>query len=137
MFPEKYFLDENLSHLGIDRKKLVWIALLCGTDFNRGVYGIGAKKGLKLVKETESFEEIEHKLGEEVHRWQEIENVFLHPDVFDPVPESLRRSELRKDELSSFMCEEHSFSRERVESALQRAFHVPEDAGQSALGKWM
>ncbi len=137
VFPEKYFLEENLSQLGISRQKLVWVALLCGTDFNRGVYGIGAKKGLKLVKDADSFEAVQDKLGEEVPRWQEIESVFLHPDVFDPAPGSLRRSEMRKDELVSFMCEGHSFSKERVDSALQRAFHVPEDAGQSALGKWM
>lgn len=30
VFPEKYFLEENLGHLGISREKLVWVALLCG-----------------------------------------------------------------------------------------------------------
>ena len=56
--PEKISLQKNLKQLGISREKLVWIAILVGTDFNEKFPRIGAKTALKLVKEHNSFEEI-------------------------------------------------------------------------------
>ena len=43
-------LEETLNNLNITREQLIDIALLVGTDFNEGVYGIGAKRGLKLIQ---------------------------------------------------------------------------------------
>lgn len=137
VLPEKFVLQESLDALSIDRQKLVWIALLCGTDFNKGVYGIGAKKGYKLVKAANSFEEVLTAAQAEIPRWKEIEGIFLRPDVFDPAPESIRFGEPQKEALEKFMCTERGFSKERVDAALSRAFKIPEDSRQNALSKWM
>lgn len=49
---EFYSLQENLESLNISQDELIYIAILCGTDFNPGgIKGIGPKKALKLVKE--------------------------------------------------------------------------------------
>ncbi len=137
VLPERYFLAENLDALKITRQQLIWVALLCGTDFDKGVFGIGAKKGLKLVREYSSFEQILEATKADIPRWKEIENIFLHPDVFDPPAESLRFSPPQVDALMDYMCEQRGFSQERVQSALSRGYKVPEDANQSALSKWM
>ena len=137
VLPEKYFLEENLDALKITQQQLVWVALLCGTDFDRGVYGIGAKKGLKLVREHKSFEGIIEATGADIPRWKEIENIFLHPDVFDPPAESLRFCAPQVDAIMDYMCEQRGFSAERVQSALSRGYKVPEDSNQSSLSKWL
>jgi flap endonuclease-1 len=43
-------LASVLEDLQITREKLVDVAILVGTDFNEGIKGIGAKKGLNLIK---------------------------------------------------------------------------------------
>ena len=137
VLPERYVLRECLDALKISRKQLVWIAILCGTDFDKGVFGIGAKKGLKLVREHDSFEGILKALDTDVPRWKEIEHIFLHPDVFEPEKDSLEFRKPDIDALVDYMCEQRGFSNERVQSALSRAFKVPEDSNQSSLSKWI
>lgn len=93
--PEEYELKKNLELLGIDRKKLVWIGILSGTDFNEGVMGIGAKKALKLVKKHDSFDEILKELNEEME-WKEVEDLFLKPEVIEIEKNSLKIGEVQK-----------------------------------------
>ena len=82
---ELVVLDDELRRLGITREQLVWIALLSGTDFNEGVRGIGPKKGLKLVKECASLEEVHSKsrATEDLELWRNIAGFFINPDVSD------------------------------------------------------
>jgi len=137
VFPEKFLLEENLRTLGIDQKKLIWIGILCGTDFNRGVYGIGAKKGYKAVKEAKRFEDVLKSVGGDIPKWKEVEGIFSHPDVFEPQKEELKFCAPDKGALMRFMCDQRGFSQERVAAALSRAFKIPEDGNQNVLGKWM
>jgi len=44
-------LAATLDDLGFDRQGLVDAAMLCGTDFNEGVRGIGPKTAVKAVRE--------------------------------------------------------------------------------------
>ncbi len=136
--PEEISLQENLARLGIDRKRLVWIALLAGTDFNSGVYGIGGKKGLKLVKEFDSFEAITEKLGEKAEGFDyaPVEELFLNPPYKEVSRDELRPKEMNRSELVAFMVDEHEFSRERVEGAISRAYKEPLDSNQASLKKW-
>lgn len=135
--PEQIFLEENLKRLGITRKQLVWIGLLAGTDFNQGVHGIGPKKALKLVAGKKDFSEIVSALGEkgEGFDWKPVEQLFLNPPVVEP-KQPLQQQEVRRPELVGLMCEEHGFSRERVEAAIARAYKEPLDSSQSSLKKW-
>ena len=48
--PELIELEKVLKNLNITREQLVDMAIMVGTDFNQGIKGIGAKKGLKLIK---------------------------------------------------------------------------------------
>ncbi len=132
--PEEIVLDENLHALGLTRKKLAWIALLCGTDFNEGVRGIGPKKALKLVREHDSLKKVLAAVKVEAD-WSEVEEFFLNPPV-----KAVKESELafkppERDKLVNFMLE-RDFARERVENALTRAFKNPVDSSQSGLNKW-
>jgi len=51
MDPELMDLAATLDDLGFDRQGLVDAAMLCGTDFNEGVRGIGPKTAVKAVRE--------------------------------------------------------------------------------------
>jgi flap endonuclease-1 len=136
--PEEFRLQENLEINRIDRQKLVWIGLLAGTDFNKGVYGIGAKKGLKLVQESKSLKEIEGKLGEKAQGMdlQPVLELFLNPPYKQVEKSDLEFKPLQRDKLVSLMCDEHEFSQDRVNSSLAKAYSQPLDSNQSQLEKW-
>ncbi|MCX6768164.1 MAG: flap endonuclease-1 [Candidatus Micrarchaeota archaeon] len=133
--PEKIDLQENLSALGITREKLVWIGLLCGTDYNEGVRGIGAKKGLKLVQKHDSLDAITKELKIDAD-FAEVEQAFLHPRVKKVGEGEIAARAPDREKVIGFMAGEHDFSTERVENALARAFKEPVDSDQEKLGKW-
>jgi len=132
--PEEINLEENLRALGLTREKLVWIGLLCGTDFNEGVRGIGPKKALKLVKEHDSLKKLLSSLKMEAD-WSEVEEFFLNPPVKKVGEKELEFKPLQRDAAIKFMLE-RDFARERVENALTRAFKNPADSNQQGLDKW-
>lgn len=134
VLPERYSLEANLKRLEISREQLVWVGLLCGTDFNEGVYRIGPKKGFKLVKKHDSLRKICEALDQDYDSFAEVAELFLKPDVKQvPAP---KFGEPDRESLIEFMCDERDFSEERVSHALARAFNQPLDERQGTLKKW-
>ncbi len=120
--PEQIRLEENLKTLGITQEQLVDMAILIGTDFNEGVKGIGPKKGLELIRKNGSIENVIPKLKEEklptLDEIQEIRKIFLNPDVTDEY--TLKWHKVDEEKVIEILCEEHQFSRDRVESTLKK-----------------
>ncbi|HII39482.1 TPA: flap endonuclease-1 [Candidatus Micrarchaeota archaeon] len=133
--PEEYSLQENLTKLGITREKLVWMGMLCGTDFDPGIRGIGPKKSLKLVLEHDSFDSILSVLNQEMD-WKPVFELFNNPPRVSVPKSEMQFREPDRSALLQFMCDEHDFSRERVGSALAKAFKEPASSEQSQLKKW-
>ncbi len=134
--PERIDLEENLRALNISLQKLVWIGVLCGTDYNEGIRGIGPKKALKLVQKHDSLEEITGALNIQAD-FTEVAEAFLHPCTKKIDSSELAAREPDREKLVEFMVTEHDFSAERVENALARAFKEPLGAEQARLGKWV
>jgi len=116
--PEKIILNEELARLGISREQLIIIGVLSGTDFNpHGVKGIGAKKGLALVKKHGTLEEVmKHVKWDFEKSPQEIERIFLNPEV--TASYNTNAAPLNGDGVCALLCDEHDFSRERVEKVI-------------------
>ncbi len=134
--PEKIDLEQTLKHLGISRQKLVWIGILIGTDFNEKFPNIGPKKALALVQKFDSFEEItkETKFSPDFD-FKEIEEIFLNPPYNETPKIEFKPPENAK--VVEFLCEQHGFNRERVESALKKLETKSSEKGsQSRLNKW-
>jgi flap endonuclease-1 len=134
--PELIELQRNLQALSIDRRKLIWIGILIGTDFNEKFPKIGPKTALQLVQKHEKFEEI---IKETKHEpefdYREIEEIFLHPNATDKY--EIKFSLPQKEKILSFLCEEHDFSVERVENALSKLEEKAQEKGeQSRLNQW-
>jgi len=111
-------LEENLKALGISREQLLTLAVLVGTDYApAGVKGIGPKKGLALVKQVKSREELfeTHKLADDVD-WREVFEVFEKLPVSDTV--DIQWKPVNRNQVFSFLVEKHDFGAERVEKVL-------------------
>ncbi len=134
--PELIVLSEFLSKHGISRSQLVDMAILVGTDFNKGIKGVGPKTALKLIKEHGKLENLPAEVRSKVdERYEEVRAIFLKPEVTSDY--DTRGTSLREDELYKFLCDEKGFSRVRVENAVNRIKESLEDGEQPDLGKWL
>jgi flap endonuclease-1 len=126
-------LGKVLEKLGITREQLVDLALLVGTDFNLGIKGIGAKKGLKLIKEHGDVYKVLERLDVQMDVDPEIlRDMFLKHDFESNY--QLKWQKPDKNGIVAFLCEEHDFSEERVLTALDKLKKL--QTTQSSLEKW-
>jgi flap endonuclease-1 len=127
--PERVALTDILKGLGINREQLVQVAILAGTDFNKGAKGVGAKTGLKLVREG-SFEKVIAEKEPGFDPGPVIE-FFLHPPVTDNY--TMTRTPPDTQKIEEMLCGDYNFSVDRVRKALEG---MAGKAGQKTLDRW-
>ncbi|MGC8630873.1 MAG: flap endonuclease-1 [Thermoprotei archaeon] len=119
-------LEETLRSLGISREQLVDVGLMIGTDYNEGYQGIGPKKALSLVKQYGNLEIIVKEKGLDPSPLA-LRELFLDPKV-NPIQKP-KWGEVNVEEVISFLCDRHDFSRERVLENLARIKKKPQSEG--------
>ncbi len=130
---EIIILEKVLKDLEITREQLVDIAILVGTDFNMGVKGIGAKTGLKLIKEYDNIFNVLEKQDVQLEIEPEIlRNIFLKHDVVSDY--KLQWNSPDVDGVLAFLSGEHDFSEPRVLSAIDKFKKI--DNKQKSLTDW-
>jgi len=132
--PEEISLEATLANLGITREQLVDMGLLIGTDFNEGVKGIGPKKALALVKKHGSLEPALEELGVEIESKDEVREIFLKPNVLPNV--ELRFRDPDADGVRRMLCDEHDFSPDRINAALEKFGSARTEQKQRSLDSW-
>jgi flap endonuclease-1 len=134
--PEMVELDNVLSAMGIDQDQLITIGILVGTDYNPGgVKGVGPKTALKIVKEKKTLRSVFSDM-----KWdfkaspEEIFDFFKNPPVRET---EIEKSELQLGKLSGMLCEEHSFSHERIDPVIGKLEEGKDREKQSRLGRFL
>jgi len=93
---------------------------LIGTDFNpNGFERIGPKTALKAIKEygtLEAIPQIQEKLGE--IDYNQIRQIFLQPKIANVT--EIKFGETDFTGIVNYLSSERSFSRERVETSINR-----------------
>ncbi len=130
---ELILLKKVLENLDINREQLVDLAILVGTDFNEGIKGIGAKKGLNLIKKYgDIFEVLNHlKVNLEVDP-KRLRDIFLRHDFISDY--DLKWKNPDRDGVIDFLAGDHDFSEDRVRTAVDKLKKI--DDSQSSLEKW-
>ena len=136
--PELIELDQVLTKLNITRQQLIAIAILIGTDFNPdGIKGIGPKKALQLVKKHSNLQNIIANLEQVKFQTDPkiIEQIFLKPKVTNDYRLNWKKPDI--DGVLDFLCDEHDFSRNRVQKALEKmTIGYTEVEKKTTLEKW-
>jgi len=134
--PELIELDKFLDSHKITREQLIDMAILIGTDFNEGVKGIGPKTALNLIQKYGEIENLpaEIKSRIENQNCQAVRRFFLQPQVTSDY--TLRYTELNEEGLYRFLCDQRDFSRERVETVIQRMKDFHRSKRQVELEDW-
>lgn len=134
--PELMELDLVLKSLEITREQLVDVALMVGTDFNPGIKGVGAKTGLKLIKQEKdifaAIEKTKTSLDEFGADPELLRELFLNPEITRDYELKWRTPD--QEGIIAFLCGEHGFSEERVSSAIKKIKKM--DSTQKSLEDW-
>jgi len=137
---ERVFLDELLKKFEISQNDLIWIGILIGTDFNTGIEGIGPVTALKLVKSYKNRVELVKYVEAKYNAFDvdpfEVEKIFANPEVRELSSEevaSLEKIKPNKEKIIKIMCDEHEFSRERVEKFADKLLELSGKKGQRGL----
>lgn len=117
--PECMDLEATLEEHGITLADLVDIAILCGTDYNDGVHGIGPKTGLKEVRSGKSLEEILSNYDAEIPGVDEIRAAYLSPTVTDSYSVSTGRSP-DMDAVRQFVVDDWEIPFDAIDTAFAR-----------------
>ncbi len=130
--PEIIELEQFLDALKLTRAQLIDLGILVGTDFNKGIRGIGPKTALKLLRRYGHIEDLPPEIRDSVTPDVDaIRELYLNPPATDKY--SLEEKPAQEEELIRFLCDERSFSRERVETVIMRMRGA---RGQRRLSDW-
>jgi len=133
--PEIIHQSQILESTKLTHEQLVDTGILIGTDFNPGGFpGIGPKTALKLIKEYGKLEKIE-KVKDYLNDipYQQIRDIFLNPENI-PI-KNIEFDNPDYNKIESFLCDIMDFSKDRVESSLERVKKSQEKRSQS-LEQW-
>ena len=133
--PEIIDYNKNLEALGITREQLIDVGILIGTDFNPdGFERVGPKTAIKMIREygkLEDVTQIQEQL--EMIDYNAIRKIFLEPEV--ATVNKIEFGEVRYDDIINYLSNERSFSRDRVNSSLNRLNKSLDNKSQT-LEKW-
>ncbi|HLP79921.1 MAG TPA: flap endonuclease-1 [Acidobacteriota bacterium] len=118
--PQVVTLSDVLNELGIDRKQLIVLSILVGTDFNvGGIKGIGPKTALKMVKSTTDYDVMFAQAGWEkffTHSWHDVYDLFENmPAVTDY---KLEWKPVNEAAIIDLLVGKFEFNADRVKSTL-------------------
>ncbi|WP_248515735.1 flap endonuclease-1 [Salinarchaeum laminariae] len=80
---ERMDLQATLDRHDITYEQLVDAGILCGTDFNEGVHGIGPKTAITAIKEHDDLYGVLDDRGETLPHADRIRQLFFDPPVTD------------------------------------------------------
>ncbi len=138
-YPYVLHTQKVIDHLKITHKKLIWLSILIGTDFNKKIVGVGPKTALKLVRQYDDFEDIvsylESKKKEISFDYKEIENIFLKPNI--DLSLECKQPAIDKEKIIKILVEKSDFDEERVKNHLDKFFKKKEEQEkQKTIDRW-
>ncbi|MFC6725145.1 flap structure-specific endonuclease, partial [Halobium palmae] len=130
--PELMDLDATLAEHDITWEQLVDVGILCGTDFNPGVKGIGPKTALKAVTEHGDLFAVLDARDLHVEFADRIRDLFLDPPVTDEYAFDVDY-EPRIAAAREYVVDEWEVEGSEVERGFER---IEEALVQTGLDRW-
>jgi len=135
-------LEAVLGKLEINLDQLICLGILVGTDYNpKGVFRIGQKKALEIVKEfktpKEIFESVKSKIEEmdeeDQFDWKVIFELFNNHESLD-VDFEFEKVDAKK--IREILVDRHGFSGERIDNQILKLEKLKEDKKQKGLDEF-
>ncbi|RLM53614.1 flap endonuclease-1 [Halobellus sp. Atlit-31R] len=130
--PELMDLDATLAKHDLTREQLVDVAILCGTDFNEGLSGVGPKTALSELHEHGDLWGVLDARGAYIEYADRVRELFLDPPVTD---EYAFETEISPDieAARAYVTEEWEVDAGEVARGFER---IEESLVQTGLDDW-
>ena len=130
--PERMDFQATLDRHDLTWEQLVDVGILCGTDFNEGVTGIGPKTAVKAVKEHGDLWGVLEARDAYVENADVVRTLFLNPTVADDYEFD---AEIDPDLAAAreYVTEEWGVDPDEVERGFER---IEESVSQTGLDRW-
>jgi flap endonuclease-1 len=135
--PEHISLSDSLANLGLTREQLIDLSICIGTDFNEGIYRVGAKTALKLIQKHENIDTLIREEDKDVRSEYPVEDIrefFLNPPV--TIDYTLKWKKPKTDSLFDYLVGERDFSEKLVKGNTKILESSVSGECQSCLGNW-
>ncbi len=141
--PEVVTLSDVLNELGLDRKQLIILSILVGTDFNvGGIKGVGPKTALKLVKAAGAAggSDANYDAMFAAQQWSTFFEYSWHDvyDLFWNMPTTndylLEWKPVNETRIIELLVDKHEFGAERVKATIADLKKKTESTAQQGLG---
>ena len=130
--PELMDLKATLDRHGLTREQLVDAALLCGTDFNEGIRGIGPTTAVDLLHEHGGLWGVLDAREEHIERADRLRRLFLDPATEDVSIETTIEPDI--EAARAFVTEEWSVANEEVNRGFERIEAATAQTGLDRFG---
>ena len=130
--PECMEFEATLAEHDLTWEQLVDVGVLCGTDFNEGVSGVGPKTAVKLVREHGDLWGALEVEDAYIENGDLIRELFLNPDVTDDTGFDTD-IEPDLDAARTYVTREWEIPAGEVERGFER---IEESVVQSGLDRW-
>lgn len=146
-------IDKVLNILNITHEQFIDFCILCGCDYTNTISGIGPKRGLNLIREHKTIEQVikvikernenpklktKHHVPEHLEQnLQEVRKLFTNPDVTPCSEINIVFKRVDNEELIKFLVTEKNFNKERIEKGISRIQKVAlSNANQTTLHRF-
>jgi flap endonuclease-1 len=129
--PELMDLDATLDRHGLSWEGLVDAAILCGTDFNEGVSGVGPKTAVDAIGEHGDLWAALEAEGWQVPNADRVRDLFLDPPVADVTFDAEIAPDV--DAARRYVTEEWAVDPDEVERGFER---IEAALVQTGLDRW-
>ena len=130
--PELMDLEATLAELELDRQGLVDVAMLCGTDFNEGIHGVGPKTAVKEVREHGDLWGVLAARNAEIPNAEAVRELFFDPPVDDDPPFDVN-VDPDVDAAREYVVDEWGVDADEVARGFDR---IAESQVQTGLDRW-
>ena len=129
---ERMSLEATLDEHDLTWEQLIDVGILCGTDFNDGVHGVGPVTAVTAIREHGDLWGVLEARGETIPHADRIRELFTTPAVTDDVTVD---DEIVPDieGARAYVCEEWSVDPDEVERGFER---IREATQQTGLDRW-
>jgi flap endonuclease-1 len=130
--PELMDLQATLDDLDLTREQLVDVAILCGTDFNEGISGVGPKTALSAVREHGDLWTVLDARDAYIENADRVRELFLDPPVTDEYDFETTISP-DMEAARAYVTEEWAVAPDEVERGFER---IESSIVQTGLDDW-
>ena len=130
--PERMDLEATLAAHDLTREQLVDVGILCGTDYNEGLSGVGPKTAVTAIQEHGDLWAVLADRDEHIPHADTIRELFLDPEVTDDY-EFHTDIEPDVNAARQFVVDEWEIPADAVERGFER---IEEASAQTGLDRW-